>query len=128
MTEKLKVVLVDDQCLCRRGLSELLANCYDFNVLGATGSIDELREICLAKPDLLIVDLRMKPMDGIALINQLRSEGCSIPAVMLTMSDSEIDLANAIRAALARSAQPRPALRLDGAQETARLLAELAAR
>jgi two-component system nitrate/nitrite response regulator NarL len=98
MTEKLKVVLVDDQCLCRRGLSELLANCYDFNVLGATGSIDELREICLAKPDLLIVDLRMKPMDGIALINQLRSEGCSIPAVMLTMSDSEIDLANAIRA------------------------------
>ena len=98
MTEKLKVVLVDDQCLCRRGLSELLANCYDFNVLGATDSIDELRNLCLAKPDLLIVDLRMKPMDGIALISQLRSEGCSIPAVMLTMSDSEIDLANAIRA------------------------------
>ena len=37
-------------------------------------------------------------------------------------------MADAIRAALARSAQPRPALRLDGAQETARLLAELAAR
>jgi len=94
----LKVVLVDDQSLCRRGLSELLANCYDFAVLGATDNIDEVRTLCLAKPDLLIVDLRMKPLDGIALLTQLRSEGIAIPAVMLTMSDSETDLANAIRA------------------------------
>lgn len=98
MSEKLKVVLVDDQSLCRRGLSELLANCYDFAVLGATDNIDEVRTLCLAKPDLLIVDLRMKPLDGIALLTQLRSEGIAIPAVMLTMSDSETDLANAIRA------------------------------
>jgi two-component system nitrate/nitrite response regulator NarL len=98
VSEKLKVVLVDDQSLCRRGLSELLANCYDFAVLGATDNIDEVRTLCLAKPDLLIVDLRMKPLDGIALLTQLRSEGIAIPAVMLTMSDSETDLANAIRA------------------------------
>lgn len=98
MSEKLKVVLVDDQSLCRRGLSELLANCYDFAVLGATDNIDEVRTLCLAKPDLLIVDLRMKPLDGIALLTQLRSEGIAIPAVMLTMSDSETDLAHAIRA------------------------------
>jgi two-component system nitrate/nitrite response regulator NarL len=98
VNDKLKVVLVDDQSLCRRGLSELLANCYDFDVLGATDNIDELRIICLAKPDLLVVDLRMKPMDGISLLTQLRSEGITIPAVMLTMSDSETDLADAIRA------------------------------
>jgi two-component system, NarL family, nitrate/nitrite response regulator NarL len=98
VSEKLKVVLVDDQGLCRRGLSELLANCYDFAVLGATDNIDEVRTLCLAKPDLLIVDLRMKPLDGIALLTQLRSEGIAVPAVMLTMSDSETDLANAIRA------------------------------
>ena len=98
MSDKLKVVLVDDQSLCRRGLSELLANCYDFDVLGATDNIDELRIICLAKPDLLVVDLRMKPTDGISLLTQLRSEGITIPAVMLTMSDSETDLADAIRA------------------------------
>lgn len=98
MSEKLRVVLVDDQSLCRRGLSELLANCYDFDVLGATDNIEELRVICLTKPDLLVVDLRMKPMDGISLITQLRNEGIAIPVVMLTMSDSETDLANAIRA------------------------------
>jgi two-component system, NarL family, nitrate/nitrite response regulator NarL len=57
-----------------------------------------LRTLCLDKPDLLIVDLRMKPMDGISLVTQLRSEGNTIPVVMLTMSDSDADLANAIRA------------------------------
>ncbi|MDD4929547.1 MAG: response regulator [Gallionella sp.] len=98
MSDKLKLVLVDDQCLCRRGLSELLANCYDFTVLGATGSIEELRTLLDQKPDLLILDLRMKPMDGITLLLQLRTEGYMTPAIMLTMSDSEVDLGNAIHA------------------------------
>lgn len=98
MTDKLKVVLVDDQGLCRRGLSELLANCYGFDVLGATGDLAELRTLLDRKPDLLIVDLRMKPLDGISLLELLRSEGYTTPAVMLTMSDSETDLSNAIRA------------------------------
>lgn len=98
MNEKLKLVLVDDQSLCRRGLSELLANCYDFAVLGATDNIDELRKLLDLKPDLLIIDLRMKPLDGISLLQKLRHEGYLTPAVMLTMSDSEADLTNAIRA------------------------------
>ncbi len=98
MDNKLKIVLVDDQGLCRRGLSELLTHCYDFNVLGAIGSIEELRVLIKEQPDLLVMDLRMKPMDGLSMLEQLRKEGCTIPAVMLTMSDSEADLGNAIRA------------------------------
>lgn len=98
MSEKLKIVLVDDQNLCRSGLTELLANCYGFAVLGATGSIEGLRVLLHEQPDLLIMDLRMKPLDGLAMLEQIRKEGCAIPAVILTMSDSEIDLANAIRA------------------------------
>jgi two-component system nitrate/nitrite response regulator NarL len=98
MSEQLKIVLVDDQCLCRRGLSELLANCYDFNVLGATDNVVELRTLLDTKPDLLIIDLRMKPLDGISLLKQLRQEQYLVPAIMLTMSDSEVDLKNAIRA------------------------------
>lgn len=98
MNEKLKIILVDDQSLCRSGLSELLANCYGFAVLGATGSVEGLRELLLQQPDLLIMDLRMKPLDGLAMLEQIRSDGCLTPAVVLTMSDSEVDLANAIRA------------------------------
>ncbi len=98
MNNKLKIVLVDDQCLCRLGLSELLANSYDFDVLGTTDNVNELRTLLEAKPDLLIVDLRMKPLDGISLLKQLRKENYLTPAIMLTMSDSEVDLKNAIRA------------------------------
>jgi len=98
MSEQLKVVLVDDQNLCRSGLSELLANCYGFAVLGATGTIEGLRVLLHEQPDLLVMDLRMKPLDGLAMLEQIRKEGCATPAVILTMSDSEVDLANAIRA------------------------------
>lgn len=98
MNEKLRVAMVDDQSLCRSGLSELLSNCYDIEVLGAVGSLEELQKLIEQKPDLLIVDLRMKPIDGISMIEELRKNGCILPAVMLTMSDSEADLSKAIRA------------------------------
>jgi len=98
MTEKLKIALVDDQSLCRRGLSELLERCYDFNVLGAVGTIEELRPLLDQQPDLVAIDLRMKPMSGLAMLEQLRKEGYDTPAIILTMSDSEVDLGNAIRA------------------------------
>lgn len=98
MADKLKIILVDDQGLWGRGLSELLTNCYDFNVLGAVGSIEELRVLIEKQPDLLLMDIRMKPLDGLSMLEQLRKEGCNIPAVMLTMSDSEVDLEKAIRA------------------------------
>ncbi len=98
MSDKIKVILVDDQNLCRSGLSELLGNCYGFTVLGATGTVEGLRELLRNKPDLLIMDLRMKPMDGLSMLGQVRKEGFTTPAVVLTMSDSEVDLANAIRA------------------------------
>ncbi|MBU1425606.1 MAG: response regulator transcription factor [Gammaproteobacteria bacterium] len=98
MAEELKIAMVDDQSLCRRGLSELLARCYGFNVLGAVGTIEELRLLIKEQPDILVMDLRMKPMDGLAMLEAIRKEGCTIPAVLLTMSDSEVDLGNAIRA------------------------------
>ena len=98
MPDELKIALVDDQSLCRRGLSELLARCYGFNVLGAVGTIEDLRLLIKEQPDILVMDLRMQPMDGLAMLEIIRKEGCTIPAVMLTMSDSEVDLGNAIRA------------------------------
>ncbi len=98
MSKNLRVVLVDDQNLCRRGLSELLSHGYGFTVLGATGTIEELRVLLLELPDLLIMDLRMKPMDGLIMLEQIRKEGFTTPVVILTMSDSEVDMGNAIKA------------------------------
>jgi two-component system nitrate/nitrite response regulator NarL len=98
MDKKIKLVLVDDQNLCRCGLSELFGRRYDFTVIGATGTIEGLRLLLREEPDLLVMDLRMKPMDGLDLLAQLRVEGYTIPVVILTMSDAEQDLTSAIRA------------------------------
>jgi two-component system nitrate/nitrite response regulator NarL len=50
------------------------------------------------KPDLVVLDLRMPQIDGLTLLQRLRAEGIDTPAVILTMSDSEADLAAALRA------------------------------
>jgi two-component system nitrate/nitrite response regulator NarL len=67
-------------------------------VLGAVGTIEDVRTLLKEDPNLLVLDLRMQPLDGLAMLEQLRKEGCLVPAVLLTMSDSEVDLGNAIRA------------------------------
>lgn len=97
--EVLRVVLVDDHTLCRNGLTELLQHSGHIKVVAALGDpalvAGVLRE---HRPDLMVLDLRMPAGDGLALLRALRAEGCDTPALILTMSDSEVDLAAALRA------------------------------
>lgn len=96
---KIRVVLIDDHGLCRRGLTELLEHRAGMNVLGAAGNPEEAEEILGREtPDLIIMDLRMPPMDGLTLLKRLRDKGHATPVVILTMSDSQDDLASALRA------------------------------
>lgn len=99
MSEPISVVLIDDHGLCRRGLTELLELRAGIKVLGSTGNPEEAVEILRQhKPDLIIMDLRMPPMDGLTLMRRLREDGCEAPVLILTMSDAEEDMANALRA------------------------------
>jgi two-component system nitrate/nitrite response regulator NarL len=95
----LKLVLVDDHSLCRNGLTDLLQHRGQMQVAAATGDptlvVDLLRE---HQPDLVVLDLRMPTTDGLTLLRHIRSEGVQTPAVILTMSDSQDDLAAALRA------------------------------
>ena len=98
MSEPIRVVLIDDHGLCRRGLAELLEQRAGIKVLGTTGNPDEaVRLLAETRPDLAIMDLRMMPTDGFSLLNRLRAEGITTPIVVLTMSDSQQDLARAFR-------------------------------
>jgi two-component system, NarL family, nitrate/nitrite response regulator NarL len=94
-----RVVLIDDHGLCRRGLAELLEHRAGIRVVGATAepeaAVRLLREL---KPDMVIMDLRMPQMHGFALLKRFRDEGLETPALILTMCDSQEDLANALRA------------------------------
>ena len=98
MSEPIKVVLIDDHGLCRRGLAELLEARAGIRVLGTTGKPDEAMDLVReSRPDLAIMDLRM-PTDGLTLLTRMRAEGIDTPVVVLTMSDSREDLARAFRA------------------------------
>lgn len=98
MSEKIRVALVDDHSLCRSGLNELLVHRYGMTVVGATGDADELiRLLREYQPDLLVMDLRMEPVDGFGMYERIRKEGLATPVVILTMSDAEADLARALR-------------------------------
>jgi two-component system nitrate/nitrite response regulator NarL len=96
---ELRVVLVDDHALCRNGLTDLLHHRGNIHVAAALGDPDQvgpaLRE---HQPDLLVLDLRMPATDGLTLLRRLRAEGITTPTLILTMSDSEADLAAALRA------------------------------
>ena len=95
----IRVVLVDDHALCRSGLSDLLSHRGGMQVLAALGNPDELLAVARdERPDLLVLDLRMPGTDGLALLRRLRNEGLETPALILTMSDAEADLAAALRA------------------------------
>lgn len=100
MTEELRVLLIDDHVLCRMGLTDLLEHRDPgIKVVGVTGNGNEapqlIREL---DPNIVIMDLRMPQVDGITVLRRLREEGCQVPVVILTVSDSEEDLANAFRA------------------------------
>jgi two-component system nitrate/nitrite response regulator NarL len=94
----IKLVLVDDHALVRQGLADLLSRGAGMQVMATTGRADEtLALLQQHEPDLLILDLRMGPTDGITLLKSLREQGVQTPVVVLTMSEAAEDLATALR-------------------------------
>lgn len=99
--KSIEVVLVDDHQLCQKGLSELLTHSGFFTVVGTTGNPTQARALIRElHPDLVVLDLRMPMMDGVSLLRQIRADGSDVAAVILTMSDAQDDLANALRAGM----------------------------
>lgn len=97
MTNPVRLIIVDDHALCRRGLADLLSQQAGMQVLGTTG--DGTEAVALIKqhqPDLAVLDLRMST-PGLTLLRRLREQGISTPVVILTMSDAREDLAESLR-------------------------------
>ncbi|MDD2917566.1 response regulator [Rhodoferax sp.] len=99
MTEKIRVMLVDDHSLCRNGLKELLEHRGGMSVVSTTGDPDLVAPLLQEHhPDLLVLDLRLAHTDGLSVLRMIRAGGCDVPVVILTMSDSEDDMSAALRA------------------------------
>jgi two-component system nitrate/nitrite response regulator NarL len=97
-TAPVKLVLVDDHALVRQGLADLLSRGAGMQVLATTGRAEEAFDLLRQHhPDLLILDLRMAPIDGISLLKSLRERGETTPVLVLTMSEAAEDLAAALK-------------------------------
>ena len=87
--DQLRVVVVDDDPLARRMLRDVLQNA-GITVIAEAGGGREAIELSLYyKPDVVVMDLVMPGMDGIAATRQIVEKAPEVKVVMLTSSDSE---------------------------------------
>jgi len=94
----MRVLLIDDHALVRRGIEELLQS-RGVQVVASVGSGEEgVRRARELAADLILLDVRMPGMSGIETLQRLRAAGVAAPVVMLTMSREDADLGAALRA------------------------------
>lgn len=99
MTNILRLVVVDDHALFRRGLVGLLNEMPGFQVVGQAGDgVQALALIDQVLPEVVLLDLNMPNMDGISALQALRSRHPNLKILMLTISQNDTDLLDAIRA------------------------------
>ena len=87
----IRVFVVDDHELVRRGLIDLISAEDDLVVIGEAGSVQEaLEEIAKARPDVAVLDVRLPDGNGIELCREIRSLYPGTQVLMLTsFSDDE---------------------------------------
>lgn len=93
----IRVLLVDDQSIVREGLSSLLQTRSDIEIVGeaANGKIAVEQAISL-QPDVVLMDIRMPVMDGVAAIRLLKQQAPEIKILVLTTFDDDEYVARAM--------------------------------
>ncbi|MEO8517907.1 MAG: response regulator transcription factor [Dermatophilaceae bacterium] len=98
----IRIFLLDDHEIVRRGLRELLETVDDFEVVGESGSaVEASRRIPALRPNVAIFDARLPDGSGIDVCREVRSVDPSIAGLILTSYDDEQALATAILAGAA---------------------------
>ena len=96
--EKIKVLIVDDHPLCRRGLATLIADQPDLEVCGeAANAVEALRHVSLSAPDLAIVDISLKEGHGIELVKQIKIRDQRVKMLVYSMHDEALFAGRALR-------------------------------
>ncbi len=97
--EKLRVMVVDDHALFRRGLEMVLQQEDDIDLVGEASdgaeAVDKAQELM---PDVVLMDVRMPKRSGIEAAGQIKDLLPHAKILMLTISDDEADLYDAIKA------------------------------
>jgi DNA-binding NarL/FixJ family response regulator len=97
--DPIRVFLLDDHEVVRRGLSDLLDAESDISVVGDAGSVEQaLVRGPAVRPDVAVLDVRLPDGDGISVCRELRSQMPELSCLMLTSFDDEEALLDAIMA------------------------------
>ena len=98
MSDSNRILIIDDHPLFRKGVSQLIAMAPHLQLVGEASSgeagVAKAKEL---DPDLILLDLHMKSMNGIDTLKAIRDAGLDCRVVMLTVSDNADDLVAAIR-------------------------------
>jgi two-component system nitrate/nitrite response regulator NarL len=94
-----RVLVIDDHPLFRKGVADLIDMAPSLELVGeAADGASGIRVAQVTEPDLILLDLNMKGLDGIATLKRLRELDLDARVVVLTVSDSEEDVVAALRA------------------------------
>lgn len=97
-----KVFLVDDHEVVRRGVAELLDADPEITVVGEAGSVREaMARIPAAAPDVAVLDVRLPDGDGVTLCRDLKQDHPGLVCLMLTSFGDDEAMLNAVIAGAA---------------------------
>jgi two-component system NarL family response regulator len=97
--EPIRILIVDDHALFRRGLVMVLEQEKDIELVGEAGDGAEAVQIAQdTMPDVVLMDVRMPRRGGIEATSQIKAIAPHTKILMLTISDEEADLYDAIKA------------------------------
>ena len=99
MTEPIRVLIVDDDALVRAGLSMLLAGAEDIAIVGeATDGSEVTAAVAELEPDVVLMDIRMRTMDGLAATEAVRAADRAPDVIVLTTFEADDYVLRALRA------------------------------
>ena len=101
-SDPIRILIVDDHPVVCAGLASMLAGHEEFEVVGSVACGERaLAVIRQAGPDVILLDLRMPGMDGIAVLHALKSMASPPHALILTSFEKDEDIYRAMRAGAA---------------------------
>lgn len=93
------IFFVEDNNTLRYWLKNFISKIADFHLVGESSTGGEAtKQILLLKPDIILVDIGLPDIDGIEVVRQTKSKFKDLRALMLTASDNEQDVFNALDA------------------------------
>lgn len=95
----IRILIVDDHPVVRDGLVATLSTQSDFEVVGEAGTGEEaVAATRRLAPDVVLMDLEMPSLDGVAAIEQLKAEDDAVKVIVLTAFDTDERIVRAVEA------------------------------